>query len=719
MRSKKSQITVFIILGIILLFSSALVLYIKKQVEITPTEIKAAVEQVPLEIKPVQDFVTSCVEQTGEQAVRKLGSQGGYTDVSKFKVNLAEPTEGDAVSFGGMVVPYWYYLKTPNKCPDGCGMAFNIPVLRGTSPDSFESQISSYVDANLNDCLEGFAKFKQEGFDVAEVSDVKTTTTIGDNNVYVGVSYTIDVTKDTVKQRMTQYVASLPVNLNRIYSLANEIIQMEQNYTYFERATLDMVTAYSGLDINKLPPFSDIEFKAAPTVPSWPVAVAAENFKNALGANIARFQIVGTENYKRETYPGSFIQSLSDNYIIGPLKGTYSGISASFAYLGWPIYFSINNGAAAVKPTSLGVPVLFFNMVTYDALYDISYPIVIQLEDKNAFNNQGFSFNIAIESNVRENAALKADYMPYSIPSSGVPLLCDENQELSGNTTVTATEMLTNAKLDGVQVVFNCGDNSCSMGTTDSDGKLVTKFPLCIGGSLSYFKDGYFAKSNPLSTSVGRNDFVDAELYKKVKLNVTVMKKRILVNSTLMPLTTKTKRTYSFDPKPAPIEANEQAIVTFSRISGYGEEDLNQVVVFSNETNFMEIELVPGDYSVTGSLILNHRVVIPKDPCYKCTGGHWYTFSSCKCMSMDEIAMQKVARGGLTWDTPETYLKIVNQDLVGKQNMDVYVISTLDGFSLNNDSTTTPILKVDDLNQLSKTDEYSMRYRRELEPRFR
>ena len=715
---KRGQITVFIILGIILLFSSALVLYIKKQVEITPTEIKAAVEQVPLEIKPVQDFVTSCVEQTGEQAVRKLGSQGGYTDVSKLKVNLAEPTESDAVSFGGMVVPYWYYLKTPNKCPDGCGMAFNIPVLRGTSPNSFESQISNYVDANLKDCLEGFAKFKQEGFDVAEVSDVKTTTTIGDNNVYVGVSYTIDVTKDTVKQRMTQYAASLPVNLNRIYSLANEIIQLEQNYSYFERATMDMVTAYSGLDINKMPPFSEIEFKTSPTVPSWPIAIAAENFKNALSANIARFQIMGTENYKRETYPGSFIQSLSDNYIIGPLKGNYGDLSASFAYLGWPIYFSINNGAAAVKPKQVGVNILFFNMVTYDAIYDVSYPLVIQLEDKKAFNNQGFSFNIALESNIRQNEALRTGYVPYSVPSSGAPMLCDEDQRLSGNITITASEILTNTKLDGVQVVFNCGDTSCPMGTTDSNGKLFTTFPICIGGSLSYFKDGYFAKSNPLSTSLSRRDFVDAELYKKVKLNVTAMKKRILVKSALV-AQNKVKRTYSFDLTPAPIEANEQAIITFSRISGYGEEDLNQVVVFSNETNSTEIELVPGDYSVTGSLILNHRVIVPKDPCYKCTGGHWYTFSSCKCISMDQIIMEKLPRGGLTFDKPETYLKIVNQDLVGKQNMSVYVISTLDGFSLNNDSTTTPILTIDDLNQLSKTDEYSMKYRWALEPNFR
>jgi hypothetical protein len=697
-------------------------LYIKKQVETTPTEIKAAVEQVPLEIKPMQDFVTSCVEQTGEQGIRKLGSQGGYIDVSKFKVNLANPTEGDAVSFGGMVVPYWYYMKMPNKCPDGCAPGSKIPALRGASTDSFESQISSYVDANLKDCLEGFARFKQEGFDIAEVSDVKTTTTIGDNNVYVGVSYTIDATKDTVKQRMTQYAASLPVNLKRIYSLANEIIELDQNYTYFERATMDMITAYSGLNINQMPPFSDIEFRAAPTVPSWPVASAAENFKAALGANVARFQIMGTENYKRQTYPGTFIQSLSDNYIIGPMKSSYSSLSASFAYLGWPIYFKINNGASSVKPKSFGVPMLF-NMITYNSVYDISYPIVIQLEDKKAFNNQGFSFNIALESNVRQNEPLKTNYVQYSMPSSGAPLLCNENQRLSGNITVTATEMLTNAKLDGVQVVFNCGETSCSMGTTGSNGKLVTKFPLCIGGSMSYFKDGYFAKSNPFSTSLGRSKSIQAEIYKKVKMNVTVMKKRITIRlniTVLSPVVSpKVKRIYWFDPTPVPIQENEMAIITFSRVPEFGEEDLTQVVIFSNETKFAEIEIVPGNYEVTGSLILNSKVIIPKDQCYKCTGGTWYNFGSCDCMEVAEIVMEKLPRGGLTFDKPELYWKVVNQELVGNRNLDVYVISTLDGFGINNDSTTTPMLKVDDLNQLGKTDEYSMKYRMELEPDFR
>jgi hypothetical protein len=690
-------------------------LYIKKQVETTPTEIKAAVEQVPLEVKPIQDFVTSCVEQTGEQGIRKLGSQGGITDISDLKINFADPTEGDAVSFGGIVVPYWSYLKSPNECPEGCVIQINKPVLRGTSPDSYESQISKYIDNNLKGCLEGFAKFKNEGFDIAEVSDVKTTTTIGDNNVYVGVSYTIDATKDTVKQRMTQYAASFPVNLKRIYSLANEIIEMELNYSYFEMATMDMITAYSGLDINKMPPFSQVEFKQSPTVPVWPIAIVAENFKEAIGPNIARFQIMGTKNYARKMYNGAFVQSISDNYILGPMKGSYGDLSASFAYLNWPVYLKINKGATAVKPVNkLNLQMFFLSVQTYDAIYDVSYPVVIQIEDKKAFNNRGFSFNLALESNIRENEALTGNYVSFPVTPSGVPLLCNENQRVSGNITIIATDLISNAKLDGVQVVFNCGETSCAMGTTNSNGRLTTKFPLCIGGSLSYSKDGYFAKSNQLSTSVnGRSRSIQAGLYKKVKFNVTVLKKEKTIGSI------KGKRAYPFNPIAVPIGESEQAILTFNRVAEFGEADLNQVVVYSNETKFAEIELVPGDYEVGGSLIFNKRVIIPKDPCYKCTGGTWYNFGSCDCIEMDEIVMDKLPRGGLTFDKPELYWKVVSQDIINNKELYVYVISTLDGFSVDENGTTSPPLKHDDLKELGKTDEYSMVYRTALEPDFR
>lgn len=74
MRKKRAQVTIFIIIGIILLLSTVLVIYLVSRQSVKPLE-EAII--VPESAKPVHEFITGCLEQTSKRGVALLGQQGG------------------------------------------------------------------------------------------------------------------------------------------------------------------------------------------------------------------------------------------------------------------------------------------------------------------------------------------------------------------------------------------------------------------------------------------------------------------------------------------------------------------------------------------------------------------------------------------------------------------------------------------------------------------
>ena len=108
--NKKGQLTIFIIVGIFLLFSAALIIYIRQAVTEYKPPVEIALEVVPTELQPLQKFVTECIQSTATDAIRTAGMQGGYVDASNIAVNDRDPTSGEGVKLSTgseLNIPYW------------------------------------------------------------------------------------------------------------------------------------------------------------------------------------------------------------------------------------------------------------------------------------------------------------------------------------------------------------------------------------------------------------------------------------------------------------------------------------------------------------------------------------------------------------------------------------------------------------------------------------
>ena len=131
MKSKKAQITVFIIIGIILVFSTALFYYVRTRTVEQKFETIAdpSIEQVPNTLLPVRNFIQTCLTQTSKDAVVELGQHSGYVKVDQFNIPLlnTNPTEKQGLTFYTTKVPYWHHLKSPNNGKFGYVFEQNIP----------------------------------------------------------------------------------------------------------------------------------------------------------------------------------------------------------------------------------------------------------------------------------------------------------------------------------------------------------------------------------------------------------------------------------------------------------------------------------------------------------------------------------------------------------------------------------------------------------------
>ena len=89
--NKRGQVTLFVIIGIVLLVSGISVFFLKDYV--LKSEFERQMERslaLPEKAAEVNTFVLSCIEDVTQEAVGLIGQQGGYIDVPKEEVPFSD-----------------------------------------------------------------------------------------------------------------------------------------------------------------------------------------------------------------------------------------------------------------------------------------------------------------------------------------------------------------------------------------------------------------------------------------------------------------------------------------------------------------------------------------------------------------------------------------------------------------------------------------------------
>ncbi len=494
--SRKGQLTVFIIIGIVLLFSTALVLYLTHQKVNNLPKV-----EVPSEVEPVHNYVTSCLESVGRQGLVLLGLQGGFINVPD-KI-LYEKSYVKIGKTGFIKVPYWYY-RGESRIP---------------SIEFMERELSSYTEKNLRQCLGDYGQLKQK-FNISELSDIHVVTYINKDNVVQELDYKLGIRKlsNSKYSEISRYITQHNVNLRQIYEFANITMHAENQHMFLENTTIDFMAMHPDI------PFTDMRFYCGTL--KWRINDIKKTLANILYYNLPRARFDKTD-YPPFSAPESVYKKLSGYTIEDINKGhlpdfkvpddaydyfhlfyhvtdkDFSNLKASISYspdYGMKLYARPSAGGVMRSNMMPGAPkyLSYICINLYHFTYDVEYPVLINLFDPSAFHNQGYTFRFATPVIIDHNRGLRRDN-PTSIFDNVFEQEPDYCNQLSDEEIYIQAKGVRhgyiNQDLPGVNITYDCLKFKCNLGVTHNvDGayRLRARLPeVCSYGFIIASKPGY------------------------------------------------------------------------------------------------------------------------------------------------------------------------------------------------------------------------------------
>ena len=163
--TRQAQVSLFIIVGLVLLVIIGVSIYLTQSLFMYPG--------LSAELRPVAQYLETCVEEVTVQGALLAGMQGGYIDIpQELRYNP------DAHVEMGVTLPYWYV--------DGKSTAPSLGVV--------EEQLATFVKDHVLECVNEFealeGPFAFEPLPEPQVSiDVQDTKILVDFNMPVKVRY--------------------------------------------------------------------------------------------------------------------------------------------------------------------------------------------------------------------------------------------------------------------------------------------------------------------------------------------------------------------------------------------------------------------------------------------------------------------------------------------------------------------------------------------------
>lgn len=612
---KKAQVTIFVIVGLLVLILVGLLLFIQNSKK---NPFKPNIQEHK-ELEPMREFVEECMQLKAKEGLIILGQQGGYIDTTRLSTNLIDPTirSSEGIYFppitdpedmeDARIVPYWSRMKSSNNCQAECQFESQKKNI-----DFIAMDLADYVEEHLGECTQDFTIWTEKGYDIEPLDDEQVTVTFTEMNVLVEMEYPLRITRGQDEFRTESYSTEVELRFKKIYGIAERILKTiaNEDVQYLERLSIEILSPFAMEEDSKLPPLASVTDSSNDAPNMWVLAESKELMGELFHDYISMVRVQGTKNnviplvlsqdaaipqfYRKFPIsirqPGDseedlqmFDYSVDMNYY--PMAGTdpYSNI-----------YFRINGKQGVAMPDVFMVNFpIRMGLAKYDFSYDYSFPILVRIRDHEAFGGEGYILQYAYELNVRGSKPMTPEYETFEPLESGMNLFCELNQRNSGDIVIKSVLHTTEQPIDDVLITYDCLADACPIGSTKYSGGealLKSKLPICMGGSVVPYKKGYFGHRTALDTKLDREAEVTVTVEEFKELNLEVKKVELSKTDEGWAVYGGTKES---------LDVDEFAMVILKRLSEDGEEEYQDAVTaWWNITDDGVVELVSGKYVI-------------------------------------------------------------------------------------------------------------------------
>lgn len=202
---KKGQVTLFVILGLVVIAIIAGIAFYKESIYIKLGEMGLVKEAaLPPQIENIKQQTQQCIETLSENALFLIGLQGGYIELTsriKHSTLLVTPEDYD---YKGTA---YHYYEDKNLVP---------------STDTMSNELSNYISTNLKGCSK-----EVEGFDLEYGSRTKIKTKVSDKKIEFNMYWPITIKKEENEYNIGSFKFSTPARLEELRSIVNDIAEQQ------------------------------------------------------------------------------------------------------------------------------------------------------------------------------------------------------------------------------------------------------------------------------------------------------------------------------------------------------------------------------------------------------------------------------------------------------------------------------------------------------------
>lgn len=451
---KKGQVTIFVIIALVIVVIAGI--YIATKYGTTKQEVSPQFSQI-------EEYYTSCIGDLTSQGISIIKNRGGFIQEPLFVRGTPIEPLSSQMNYLGETVPYWLYIKDKKV------------VNQAPTKKIMEEQLSNYIQSRINDC--DFSQYSSRGFIIERKNSPVVEVAINNKEVITKVVDGITYSDSQTTQLVNTHQVMLESNLGLLYSKAIELYNKELQNSYIENYTIDIIRLYAPVD--------GVELSCAPIV--WKEREIFNDLLRAIEVNMQEIRLDdGKTNKDKE-----------EKYFTLPIKS--DGIRAYLKYSSnWFTSMSIeqsDGGIIIANPVGnqQGLGILGFCYVPYHLVYDLDYPLMIQLMDED-----GEYFQYPIQIIIRKNHAREAISTTYDGIENN---LCeDKTKQIEVRTydeeTLTPIE---------AQISFKCLSEGCYLGETRIDSSNsasgILRTPQCVNGFLTAVAEGYEREDYQISTN--------------------------------------------------------------------------------------------------------------------------------------------------------------------------------------------------------------------------
>jgi len=484
LKSKRSQITIFVIIALLLIVGIGIYFVIK------PSQ--------PVIVNPqfdaVHNYYLSCIDVAGKTGASILGQQAGYIELPDFEPGSEYSPFSSQLEFLGINIPYWYYVS-------GNGIKKEqIPTIA-----QMETQLAKYIQEEINTC--DLSEFRNSGINIT-LGEPSVSTTIENNKITIQVNQKLTLSDNTTTSVIENHNSEFSSSLGNLYQLSKNIYDYENQNLFLENYAKDVLYIYA--------PVTGTNLSCSPMI--WSPYNVFDKLKRALEANIQLIKLKGKYYTLQDSNRGYFVVDpgfdLGDNQV-------------NFMYAqDWTSKFEVwptKGDVMMANPvgTQEGLGIMGFCYVPYKFVYDTYFPVLIQVFSKD--NQEVFQFPVGVvinKNNPREPADGTSEEMTETV--------CDK-----ANTNISVYTYGENLEPVEAYVEFKCFNDKCSLGNTRIDNStnessLNVAVPTCANGLLISSAPGYKESKQIMSTN--EESSADVLMSKEYTLGLQIYVDNILTN---------------------------------------------------------------------------------------------------------------------------------------------------------------------------------------------